>query len=494
MPRIGVWVAMTTALIVRPLTAQLPAADSAFKRGDYRAARAAYERVLAADSNNVAALYRLAILDSWDGQLRRSLRRFTRLRRLAPDDGDIMVSQAQVLAWAGETHASEALYDTVLGRWPERVDALTGRAQALAWGGDLDRAEQLWRDALATHPDEPELLIGLAQTLYWKGEPGLAEAYAARARTLAPGDRTALDLERSLRAALRPEVSSSSDEGQDSDNDDFLLLNGSYTSSLGSATRGTLHAMWRRNTDPVRADESYGFDARAVVPLGSGAQFRAGVGVRRLASDSGPGTTPATAELGIGIRPARYATLNLGYSHSPFDDTALLIERGFVIDALEAGFDLSPSAHWDVSGGGGTAWVSDGNQRYSAVLAVLARVSSGLEFGPFARVLGYRTNLGDGYFAPDRLSVFEGRSTYNWRHDRWGIRADGGVGSQQVFVGAPFQTEWHFGLVLTRSWGWNSELALVGSLTNSAAATSAGGVRSEAYRYSMLALRFQEGL
>src|SRR2546422_5275070 len=33
-------------------------------------------------------------------------------------------------------------------------------------------------------------LIGLAQTLYWKGQPGLAEAYAARARALAPEDRS----------------------------------------------------------------------------------------------------------------------------------------------------------------------------------------------------------------------------------------------------------------------------------------------------------------
>src|SRR5205823_5968857 len=81
-------------------TAQLPDAEAAFKRGDYRAARAAYERVLAGDSSNVRALYQLAILDSWDGKLVRSLERFARLRRLAPHDSDIMVAQARVLAWA----------------------------------------------------------------------------------------------------------------------------------------------------------------------------------------------------------------------------------------------------------------------------------------------------------------------------------------------------------------------------------------------------------
>ena len=95
----GATLALAAALPVPPLAAQLPAADEAFRKGDYAAARAGYERVLAADSLNERALYRLAILDS-------------RLRRLDPKDGDFMVAQAQVLAWAGKTRASEALYDS----------------------------------------------------------------------------------------------------------------------------------------------------------------------------------------------------------------------------------------------------------------------------------------------------------------------------------------------------------------------------------------------
>src|SRR5437879_7277576 len=136
--RVGVLVtrhlalAVTLAFLVRPpLAAQLPAADQAFQRGDYAAARASYERVLAADSSNVRALYRLAILDSWDGKLIRSLARFARLRRIDPHDPDIMVTQAQVLAWAGRTAASEALYDSVLERFPDRADALAGRARTI---------------------------------------------------------------------------------------------------------------------------------------------------------------------------------------------------------------------------------------------------------------------------------------------------------------------------------------------------------------------------
>src|SRR2546422_2163418 len=72
---------LAAVLLVPPLAAQLPAADEAFRKGDYAAARAGYERVLTTDSLNARALYRLAILDSWDGKLARSLARFGRLRR-----------------------------------------------------------------------------------------------------------------------------------------------------------------------------------------------------------------------------------------------------------------------------------------------------------------------------------------------------------------------------------------------------------------------------
>src|SRR5256886_10603134 len=49
--------AVTLALLVRPpLAAQLPAADQAFQRGDYAAARASYERVLARSEEHTSEL------------------------------------------------------------------------------------------------------------------------------------------------------------------------------------------------------------------------------------------------------------------------------------------------------------------------------------------------------------------------------------------------------------------------------------------------------
>lgn len=487
-------VAFLSLALIRPLAGQLPEAEDAFRLRNYATARAAYERVLATDSLNVQALYRLAVLDSWEGKLTRSLERFARLRHLAPNDGDIMTSQAAVLAWSGKRRAAEALYDSVLARPPERPDALAGRARVVSWSGDLDRAERLWRAALAAHPDDPELLLGLAQTLYWEGHPALAESYAARARSLAPGDPAALELERQLRSALRAEVETAVDGAGDSDGNDFVAQEASLTTSLGGDRRGTLHAGWRHVTLSPTRGTSYGAGGSVRASLGTRVGVLVGLGLRRLEPDVGAAHTPVTGALGFTIRAARYAAVSIAYSRIGFDETAMLIRQGFVIDAVDLNFDLSPRPGWSIAGGGGGASLSDGNRRYSAVVALLAPLGPGLQVGPFARIMGFRTNPLHGYFAPNRFSVLEARVVYGRQRDRWGVRADGGVGAQQVLAGAALQAEWHVGLTLSRGWGENNEVALAGSITNSAAATSTAGVRSEAFRYRALGLRFTQGL
>jgi Flp pilus assembly protein TadD len=486
------WWLVSVVLIASPLAAQLPDAEAAFRAGRYRDARAAYERALAADSLNVRALYRLAILDSWDGKLARALARLETVRRLEPRDDEVMLAHARVLSWAGRYAAATALYDTILARAPDRAEALAGRARTVAWSGDLDGAEARWRAALQTHPDDPEMLVGLAQTLFWKGQTQRAEGYAVRARQLAPEDKTARDLLDLVRATVRPDFSSSGDYAHDSDRNAFTLTQATYSSPLGP-TRLTLAASWRHATDPFRAADSYGAAGWVVAPLGRGTVLRGGVGLRRLAPDSGAGRTPLTAQIGLGVRPNRNASIGVAYSRTPFDETALLIGRAFRIDGLDFSAELAPRPRVGVSLGGGPSWFSDGNRRIGAVAAVMVGVGRGLEVGALGRGLWFRdANPGRGYFAPDRFTVLEGRGTYTWRRRRWGVRADGGLGGQRIDAGAG-QTEWHAGVSVSRGWAANSELVLLASVTNSVAARSGTAVAT-GFKYWTVGLRLRQGL
>src|SRR5260370_42120769 len=93
-----------------PGAAQHPAADSAWARGRYAQARALYEAALAADSTDVRALHRLAILDAWDGQFDRALARLAPLRLRTPGGACVMVEQARTDARARRDAAGLSLY------------------------------------------------------------------------------------------------------------------------------------------------------------------------------------------------------------------------------------------------------------------------------------------------------------------------------------------------------------------------------------------------
>src|SRR2546425_648854 len=242
----------------------------------------------------------------------------------------------------------------LIARLPERAGALAGRARVVAWRGDLDRAEQLWRAALERYPDAAELLIGLAQTLYWKGQPVLAETYAARARTVAPGDRAVRDLERVVRAALRPEIATNVDGANDSDNNDFVSQEGTVAGSLGDDLRGTLRVGWRRATDPRHRGTSYGGGGSVIAALGKGAVLRAGLGVRHIEPDT-VSSTPLTAELGIGLRPGRYTAVSFAYTRSAFDETVGLMRQGLTVDVGDLSLDVSPAPGWSITGPGPSA-------------------------------------------------------------------------------------------------------------------------------------------
>jgi tetratricopeptide (TPR) repeat protein len=468
-----------------PAAGQVLRADSAFVAGDFVRARSLYEQTLARDSLNERALWRLALLDSWDNQLDRSLQRFTRARQLDPANSDLMVAQARVLSWAGRTADALALYDSALTLDPERADALAGRAQSVAWAGNLDRAEELWRSALVTHPDDATLLVGLAQTLYWKGEPALARAYVDRARAAAPEDASARDLEKILRAAVRPDFGTSFTGAGDSDQETFYYQDLWLSGPLAGEARGTITAGWRRSGDELHANSSYGLSGLVAVPIAPGFGARAGLGARHLSSDH----TPLTGQLGVSWQPAPFAALGLGYSRSAFDETAVLIDHGYTLDNLELSFDLDPKPTISISGGSGATWFSDGNRRLSSIIGVLGGLGHGVSVGAFGRMMGYRTpNRGNGYFSPDRFTVVEARAIYNLRRGAWGLRTDGGVGGQQVFSTFPWQSEWHLTAILSHSWN-GGEITLEGLYTNSAGASTVG-----AFRYHSVTLGFHQGL
>jgi tetratricopeptide (TPR) repeat protein len=472
--------------------AQLPEAEDAFNRGDFRTARVLYDSALALDSLNARAIFRLATLDSWDGKLKRSLARFAVLRRIELNQPDEMIAHARVLSWSGQLKWAAALYDSVQAIDSTRTDAIAGRARMVAWQGDLNRAERMWRVALDRHPDDPEILVGLGQTLEWQGEPDLAELYVARARQLAPSDREARDLLYQVRAERRPLLRVTSDAANDIEHNSFVAFTGGVTALLRPSLQAALRTSWRANSDPGATSHSSGADVWLVRSFVPRLTLRAGGGVRVLTPDVGASKSFATAQLGVGVHPKNFLSIGLGYTRYPFDETRLLVDNGFVWDEVSLDVDASPTANLDFSGGWNEAWLSDGNHRRTVNVAVMVGVVHGLRMGVYGRSMAYDTTPGHGYFAPDRFLLGEGRFVYLLRSPGWWMRTVAGLGAQQVGTGAPTQAEWHADAAIGHSWRSVDEVSIVATYTNSAQANTATAV-SEKYRYWSAGLRYQIG-
>lgn len=438
--RILLLVGLVTLASPASAGAQQETADSAWIAGDFHLARINYERVLAADPASVRANYRLGILASWDGRLDSALALIRRARLAEPLDPDIRATEARVLSWAGRADEAIALYDSILADHPRHADALTGLGQVYLWDGQYSRAA----------------------------------VFAGRALAIEPDNRTAADLDRSIRAAVRPQPELTLGWSNDSDDNTswWQTLAASYLMTDAIRLFGSVGAL--EASDPFRDASRLSAEAGARYGRGN-LHATAALGARRLSPDSGPSRTAGAFRVSAGYRLGP-AGIGAGYAHYPFDETALLIGRDLDVDAFELEGDARLRPGLTLGAGAGYASLSDDNSRTSAILTVTQSVRRDFFVGLLARALAYDFK-GIGYFSPDRFSVYEARAGYTRTGRPWSGRVSGGLGVQQVGSGGKFQSEWHLEGRLGRGWGALNMVEVFAGISNSAESSTTGAFR-----------------
>ena len=522
MKRTGLVATLVTIAGTTTLAGQVGQGDAAWAAGQYREASAAYHQALADDPGQVRANYRLAILASWENRLDSALILIRRAREAERDDPDVRFAEALILSWAGQYDQAIAKYDSLLsvipsmheaelGRartlaWADRIpdadqayvgmlernpndlQALAGRAQLAAWQGDYEASTARYQEILERSPTSVAAHLGLGRVHYYQGQSRRAAEYLERALALAPDNREVRDLHRTVRAEIRPQVTVTAGWSDDSDDNtnwwqdlkaSYLLVDG----VTGFASTGLLQA-----SDPLRdGDRSMG-EVGATVIRG-GYRVTGAFGLRRLSPEGATSRTSGSYRLGVMYRPSRRISGGLGFAHYPFDETANLIGRDLDIDQIDASLDIGLTETLSLSAGGGTAWVSDDNQRVSAVLALTQTIQKHFFVGAFGRVLAYDEQA-PGYFTPDRFTVLEARGGYSaaWGGG-WSSRLSGGLGIQQVGEGGKGQSEWHAEMRFSRNWAAINRVEVFGSITNSAVSSTTG-----AFRYGTLGATVRLGL
>jgi tetratricopeptide (TPR) repeat protein len=128
-------------------------------------------------------VYRLAVLHSWNGDLKQAIPLFALYVRLEPRDEEGRVALAKAYAWKGNTASAVAIYDSILSRDPSYRDAALGAARAVTWAGQYDAALARYDKWLTQNPRDIEAGLARARSLAWAGRLAQSErAYAALGR------------------------------------------------------------------------------------------------------------------------------------------------------------------------------------------------------------------------------------------------------------------------------------------------------------------------
>lgn len=506
---------------VTPLSAQQREADEAWNQGHYEAARAGYEQVLRQNPSAARANLRIGIMLSWQGKLDSALILIARARSTDTRDAEMRIVHARVRAWNKQYDAALAVYDSVLverpglrdaelgraqtfswmgrledaanayrvviSKYPSDLEARLGQAQVSAWRGELKTAEEMYRAILAQNPRAIEAIIGLGNVYHWQGKEGQALRQARAALAVDSTHRTARALARTVMETTRPALEATAAWSNDSDRNTsfWQTLGASAAIGGGVGVFGSVNAL--EASDPARDARRVGAEAGLSLSLGR-VQLSGAAGARRLVPEVAPPRTEATYRGRLGYRPVAALGFNVGYSRSPFDEIAALIERALNLELLEAGVDARPFRGFSIFAAGSGLWLNDGNSRAGFVAGLSQKLDRHFTVGLFGRTLSYERR-GVGYFSPDRFSVLEGTADYSLETGTWTGSLGGGLGAQQVGERGAAQSEWHIEGRLGRRWGIGNRVELFGLVTNSAVSSTSG-----AFRYRSAGLTVRLGL
>ncbi len=142
-------------------------AATAWNQGDMEVAESLYLSILAADSSDIQALHRLALIHGWRNEHSVALGLFERLLEEDPGNLEARVDRARVLAWQGQLDQAISALDLILETSPEFPPALEAKAQFQSWAGEFAEALSSYDRLLGITQDPTGVLLAQARVLGW---------------------------------------------------------------------------------------------------------------------------------------------------------------------------------------------------------------------------------------------------------------------------------------------------------------------------------------
>lgn len=467
-------------------------ADRAWDEGERSRSIRLYSARVAADSADVPALHRLALLRSWSGRHAEALELMDRLVEVDPSNVQARIDRARILAWSGDRQEALVALDAVLDDHPANVRALEAKAEILTRPDEIDvegpeRSESLrarrgaapeaaflgrplvdpgpFREAMSTfdsltaaEPDALQHRIGLGAALTFAGRYDSARAVLRGVLERSPGNlraqqglARALTWDGRLRAGERAWRTVVRTDPREADGWAGLAENlrwqGRPAAALAALERGREEA-----PGSPRLEDQMRWVRAALAP-----RVRGGWDDRDDPAEQRTSTTTVVAAW----NPLPPATLRLRARRSVHDFAVPSLERSAQGALLTGSWEFEPG--WTVTGGAG-GFESDGARDPEQLRAQVEIASP--PGSPVAGSAGYDRELLDRTALQVERSVVRERwgGLLRWRPEsRWSVAGRGGWSE---YRGDDRNTRWDasvgLGHHLSPRWSLGAGLRAVG--------------------------------
>lgn len=465
----------------RTIAELMAAGDAAWVAREQELARTAYAEVVRRDSSHSRAVLRLGTLLASKNSLDEALSLYRLYSRLEPRDVNGPLAVARALAWASRYGEAIATFDSLLARDRGLKGAALGRAQTLAWSGKLREATARYEEWIRDHPADADAWCGLAAAMHWGGQTRAARDALRRALKIQPTHAEALAQLRWVEATLSPSVEPSIITTDDTDRNRSTIYSLSAGLPMPANARGTVVGSHRwAGLAALRGSATTG---RASVRWSPGAgplTLRGEVGATSLRG--GTRGSPDSSSTGliaggrISGRLARGASVGVGVSRAPLDETATLIIGGLASTSIDGDLEWALPARLSIALGLSRASITGGtvaNTRHAASGALRWTARRGTSFAVGGRTFQYSKEVYDGYFAPNRYGLIEASvRTSLGREFGWAAEGEAGVGRQSIATfsagGSAGRLASRGALTLLYRWAPGVEWKLTAGLANAA--------------------------
>ena len=457
---IGSVIPLVSAQAQQPPRAEAPAtrqagtavADAAYSAGEAQRAESAYVAVLQADPANSRALYMLA-------QLRRERPRdavtlLERYVRLQPRDAWGLIALGDALGRAGRVGDADSAFARAERLAPDERDVFVGRARMLASAGQTDRSIAAYERWMNRHATDAEAGRELARQYRRAGRERAAIASLERAQQAKPDDRTARQIV-SIRAMISPRVETDAGGNKDSDDNSVWHLGGvagfspadAVDLTVGGGARGVRDATawmtlgdarvgmsWRpRATTRIEAAATLGF---APGDTGSTTSPQPGRG-RGMRGSFGSTRTDIGGRLRyVWQDPSSRARIDLRATRQLLDASPILVDNDVVRNEVGGELGVRVVGPIGLRAAARTASIAsavDDNSRALLAARLVMSLPTGGEITAGVTQVSYDHASTAGYFAPRSARTAE-IGAYQEIESERGVTAafDLGAGAQQI--------------------------------------------------------------